>query len=108
MTIGRKLTISIAAMAALVLGMSYSSLTAVENLGGDLDHVVNRQVKKMDLSQAMGQDFHELQAAERGAQLSLVNEDPQGYLPNVQRFDAVSTRIKKQIQEIRPLLATEQ
>jgi len=108
MTIGRKLTISIAAMAALVLGMSYSSLTAIGNLGGDLDHVVNRQVKKMDLSQAMGQDFHELQAAERGAQLSLVNTDLQGYLPNVRRFDAVSTRIQKQIQGIRPLLATAQ
>lgn len=108
MTIGRKLTISIAALAALVLGMSYSSLTAIGNLGGDLDHVVNRQVKKMDLSQAMGQDFHELQAAERGAQLSLVNTDPQGYLPNVQRFEVVASRIKKQIQEIRPLLATGQ
>jgi methyl-accepting chemotaxis protein len=107
MTIGKKLTIGVSALAALILGMSYSSLTALEKLGDHLDGSINQLSKKLTLSRAMGQEFYELQAAESGAQLGLINTDPQSYLPNVQRFDAVARRIEKQIQEFRSLLATE-
>lgn len=108
MTIAKKLMLSIAVLFAFMIGLSINTMTIVNRLGSQLHDVIAKQFVKVDLSQAMGKRIAEMQSAARGAQLSLINEDQSAYQTNVQRFDAALSRLREQIEEMRPLIETEE
>ena len=108
MTIGKKLMLSTAVLFVLIVGLSINTFSTASRLGSQLDDVIAKQFVKVDLSQAIGKRVYEMQAAARGAQLSLINEDPSAYQTNIQRFDAALARLREQFEEIRPLMETEE
>jgi methyl-accepting chemotaxis protein len=108
MTIGKRLVISFAAMLALILGLSYTFLTTMDSVGGELDKAITSTATTLDLVQGLAKGFYEMQAASRGAQLSLVNNDGQSLATYTQKFDAAYLQVQGQAEALRPLLVTDQ
>jgi len=108
MTIGRKLMLSTAVLFVLILGLSINTFSTASRLGSLLEDVIAKQFVKVYLSEAIGKGVFEMQAAERGAHLSVVNEDQSGYQANVQRFDEALAKLRQRLEDMRPLLETEE
>lgn len=122
-----KLLLAFAAMLALVLGLSYVSLTAVDRLGASLDTAVNAGAKKLQLVGEIHTGFEEMRADAGKVEMSSVNmlirqlETPEAAAgpgcsschtkddvgSQKQRFDAAGSRLKGKIEELRPLVTDE-
>jgi methyl-accepting chemotaxis protein len=108
MTIGKKLVVSFAVMLALILVLGYTSFMTMDSLGGKLDAAINLTARTLDLVQDLAKGFHEMQAASRGAQLSLVNGDSPSLAIYMQKFDAAYMQVQAQVEALRPLLQADQ
>jgi methyl-accepting chemotaxis protein/methyl-accepting chemotaxis protein-1 (serine sensor receptor) len=124
--ISTKLLLAFALLLALVMGLGYSSLTAIGGLGGALDVAVNGTAKKLRLVGDLQAGFQEMRADATKAEISLLNAII-GQLDthrlnagatcgschsadtvDTQRaqFEAVATRLGAKVAELRPLVAT--
>jgi len=123
--ISAKLLLAFGTVLALVMGLGYSSLTAVGGLGGALDVAVNRTARKLRLVGDLQAGFQEMRADATKVEISLVNtmigrvntrqqsaESTCGSCHTSdtvetqrQQFEAVATRLGAQIAQLRPLVA---
>ena len=108
MTIGKKLTASFAAMALLMLILSYYSLTAIIKVGGLLDGVVNQQSKRLEMVGAITTDLAKLRTAQRGVILYTSAKDRARVETNKRLFETVKADLQEKLAALRPLLVTEQ
>ena len=108
MTIGKKLTASFAAMALLMLILSYCSLSAIVKVGGLLDAVVNQQSKKLETVGAITTDLAKLRTAQRGVILYTSAKDRARVETNKRLFETVKADLQEKLAALRPLLVTEQ
>ncbi len=69
-SLGRKLAISLAAVAAVLLALSYSSLNAIVSLGGLLDAAANRAARKITLATEIGDGFQDMEDLAKRTQLA--------------------------------------
>jgi hypothetical protein len=68
-----KLLLAFSTVLALVMGLAYSSLSAIGRLGGALDIAVNGTAKKLRLVGEMQSGFQEMRANATKAEISLLN-----------------------------------
>ena len=119
-----KLLLAFAIVLALVMGLGYSSLTAIGGLGGSLDVAVNRTAKKLRLVGEVQADIQEMRGDATRAQVALVNaiigqvdthrrnagatcgtcHNSDTVDTQRQQFDAVATRLSARVAELRPLV----
>jgi|ERR1700691_844888 hypothetical protein len=122
--ISAKLLLSFAAVLALVMGLGYSSLTAIGGLGSALDVAVNGTAKKLRLVGDLQTGFEEMRADARKTEISLLNGiigelDTHRLNDGVpcgschtsdtvdtqrQQFEGVATRLSAQVAQLRPLV----
>jgi cytochrome c553 len=121
-----KLLLAFATVLALVMGLAYSSLTAIGHLGGALDIAVNGTVKKLRLVGEMQSGFQEMRADATKAEISLLNAiigqlDTRRLNAGAtcgschtsdtvdterQNFEAVATRLGANVAQLRQLVAS--
>ena len=70
LTIGKKLTLGVAAFIACMAVLGVTSLRVISSLGGSLDTAVNRTSKKMDLLAETREAFEDLKGVSLRAQVS--------------------------------------
>jgi methyl-accepting chemotaxis protein len=126
--ISAKLLFSFATVLALVLGLSYSSLTAIDRLSASLNNAVNANARKLQLAGEIHTGFAGLRADSTKVEMSLVNmlivrlDTHDGAADgstcsgchtrdNVggqkKRFDDNARLLKQKIIEMRPLVSNE-
>ena len=120
-----KLLLAFATVLALVMGLGYSSLTAIGGLGGSLDVAVNGTAKKLRLVGELQGGFQEMRADATKAEISLLNAiigqlDTRRLNAGAtcgschtsdtvdsqrQQFEGVATRLSADVAQLRPLVA---
>ena len=124
MSISRKLTLSLTAIVALVLALSYSSLHSVAALGGMFDTAANVAARKMDLAAQLRAGFQEMLDHAKKTQLAhaIHNLEQPGTAgkaggscsachavsaPETDRreFEASAAQLEQRVAEVRPLIA---
>ncbi|MGC9946541.1 MAG: methyl-accepting chemotaxis protein [Bryobacteraceae bacterium] len=120
-----RLLLAFATVLALVLGLSYSSLTAIGGLGTALDAAINGTAKKLRLVGELQAGFQEMRADAGKVEISLTNtiigrlDTRQGSATSTcgtchtqdsvdtqrQQFEAVATRLGALVAQLRPLVA---
>jgi methyl-accepting chemotaxis protein/methyl-accepting chemotaxis protein-1 (serine sensor receptor) len=103
-----KLIWAFAAFLVLVMALSVESYFAVSSVSGHLDEAVNRTTAKLDLVQAMGKRFQEMVAATRGAHIARAAKSNEAATKLEAQFDAAAKRLDEQLEELRPLLVTDE
>ena len=125
--ISAKLLLSFAAVLLLVLGLSYSSLSAIGGLGASLDHAVNANARKLQLVGEIHTGFEEMRAESTKVEMSLVNMlivrldvhegaadgatcsscHTRDYVAShKKRFDDAANSLKQRVLELRPIVDT--
>ena len=107
LTIGKKLTFVVGAMALVVLALSYFSLRAVNALEATYNKTVDKTVRRTALADAMNIAESDMMVGQRGMLLyTLLKNPPQAEEPR-RLFHAKAEAMAKAIAEFRPLIATE-
>ena len=127
-TISAKLLISFAAMLALALMLSYSSLNAIGLLGASLDQAVNANARKLQLVDEIRTGFEEMRGDSTKVEMSLVNmligrlgtqkgsadstacsscHTKDNVNSQKQQFDATGARLRRKLAELRPLITSD-
>ena len=120
-----KLLLAFAAVLVVVMGLGYSSLSAIRGLAGALDVSVNGTAKKLRLAGDLQTGFQEMRADATKVEISLVNNTIIGRLDTrrlgveiacpachtsdrmgtqSQQFEAVAARLGAQAEELLPLV----
>jgi methyl-accepting chemotaxis protein len=107
MTIGKKLTVGLGALLALLLVLSYSSLSAIESLGTLLDTGLNKTAKKLELAGEIATSAAYLRTGQRGVILYSALKEPHMVDASKTVFASHSSRIGSLAAEIEPLLVSE-
>ncbi len=107
MTIGKKLTLAAGAAVALVLVLGASSLLVQERLGRQFDEVTTASVRKLEIAHTLGGAFAQMQAAARGAQLSIINNDSGTLSTNNDKFNQAVAAIRDNVKTLREMAAAQ-
>jgi methyl-accepting chemotaxis protein len=114
-TIGKKLALSFVTLLVFLLGLGYSSLTAVGQLGRALDIAVNQTAKKIDVIGSMRDDLADVKAAVQGTQMGFAVQtlDRQGnctachnsdlLIGNSKKFSIAAGQLTERISQLRTL-----
>ncbi|MGD0298771.1 MAG: methyl-accepting chemotaxis protein [Bryobacteraceae bacterium] len=108
MTVGKKLMFSIGAMLLILLVLAGSSLYSISTLGDELNKTANQTAKKLDTFGLMATNASEMLSFERGVLVRLTMKDvpkAEGYHNS---FEEHARLLADEINEMRPLLQTEQ
>ncbi|MCC6391056.1 MAG: MCP four helix bundle domain-containing protein, partial [Bryobacterales bacterium] len=108
MTISKKLLLSLGALVAFVLGLSYVSLSGLNSLTDSLDTAYKKIFKKADLAAQIKSAASDLALAERGILLSLYTKNHELQLDSVRRFDETKLKMEKALAEIIPIVVVEE
>jgi methyl-accepting chemotaxis protein len=104
MTIGKKLTLSFAAMLAVALGLGIASLLAIGKLSSTLEESINKTARKLELALTVDVATSEMLAGQRGLYTYAYARSPEGIARAGELFDSAATRGERAIRDIRPLL----
>jgi len=107
MTIGKKLMLGFGALLAVVIGVAYSSLSAIGTLSTELDEAVNKTVRKTELAGQIQTAVSDMRAGQRALVLFSMLKDAPKVEMGRQAMSAASTKIDKLLAEVRPMLVTE-
>jgi methyl-accepting chemotaxis protein len=108
MTIGKKLTVSFAAMLLLTLALGIYSLKAISNLSDSLDTAINKTTKKIELVDAVTIARSDMLAAQRGVILYTFTKNAGGLDTAKRLFEEGGGRWSASVSELRPLLVTDE
>jgi len=115
-----KLFLGFATVLALVLGLGYSSFTAIGGLGSALDVAVNRTARKLQLVGDLTSGFQEMRADSTKLEISLDNmmigrldskstcgscHTPDTVETQKSQFEAVAARLATEVAQLRPLIS---
>ncbi len=104
MTIGKKLTLCFAALAALLLVLSYSSLSSQSKIKERFDATAEKTAKKIILANNINTAQTGMVAWQRGTMLYHYAKDAAGANAAALRFREMAALVEANVQEIRPLL----
>src|SRR3569832_1172411 len=107
MTFGKKLFGSFGACFALTLVVGGTSLWLICDLGASLKKTVNSTARKQVLAADIDTAESDMLAAERGILLRALTKETALVARYNQDFQNASSRMKKDIDEMRPLIETE-
>jgi methyl-accepting chemotaxis protein/methyl-accepting chemotaxis protein-1 (serine sensor receptor) len=107
MTIGKKLMLAFGVLLALVLGLAYSSLSAIGSLGKELDSTVNVGAKKTELIGKIDTATSDMRVGQRGLALFSMLKDSAKAEASNQMYLTNAATIEKAAAEVRPLLVTD-
>jgi methyl-accepting chemotaxis protein/methyl-accepting chemotaxis protein-1 (serine sensor receptor) len=108
MTIGKKLTLSCAAMLAVTLALGVFSLNAIGKLSDRLDTAVNKTTKKIMLIDAVVGARSDMLAAQRGIVMFTFGKSPVGIEKAKRLFESAAQRWADSVSELKPLLVTDE
>jgi len=108
MTISKKLLLSLGALVAFVLGLSYVSLSGLNSLNDALELAYSRHAKKLELAGQIDTSSAGLLAAERAILLRAYLKDHERQTRNIRAYDEAKTRLIKALVEFKPLVENEQ
>src|ERR1035438_8799183 len=108
MTIGKKLTLSCAAMLALTLALAIFSLNAIGKLSDSLDTAVKKTTKKVMLIDAVAGARSDMLAAQRGIVMFTFGKSPVGIEKSKRLFESAAQRWSQSLSELKPLLVTDE
>jgi methyl-accepting chemotaxis protein len=108
MTIGKKLTLSFAALAALLLILSYSSLRSQAGMKNRFEAVVDRTARKIILANVINTAQSDMVAWQRGTVLYHYGKQTAGAHEAARRFRETAALVERNVEEIRPLLDTDE
>ncbi|HTX33575.1 MAG TPA: methyl-accepting chemotaxis protein [Bryobacteraceae bacterium] len=107
MTIGKKIYLSFAAATGIALIVAVVAFSIIGNLGQTVDKLVHQNARRQFLAGQMELSVGKMLASERGIVLRAFIKD----LPAVEQYNRefldTSSALSKQIDEFRPLIATE-
>ena len=104
MTLGKKLTLSFAAVMALLLVLSWSALTAIGGMKRDFDVAVEKTTAKIILADAVHTAESNMLAWQRGMVLNYFIRNAAAAEAAKQHFLKASAVVSGSLDEIRPLL----
>src|SRR5690554_4701492 len=102
MTIGKKLTLSFAALAALLLILSYSSLRSQAGMKNRFEAVVDRTARKIVLANEINTAQSDMVAWQRGTVLYHYAKQTAGAHEAARRFRETAALVERNVEEIRP------
>ena len=105
-TIGKKLTTGVFALLVCLVGLGYSSLSAVDGLRHNLDELANGTVRKIEMASAISVASAGMRAETRAALLAAVLHHPADLDAARVNFNKNAGVAEQKIREIRPLLVT--
>lgn len=108
LTIGQKLTISCAAMLALMLAMSTMSLSSMSKLNSELEIATEKTARRLQLAGTMDTAGSDMLAGMRGIVMFSFGKDSSKVQMCKAQFDSAADTWQKSIDEARPILATEE
>ncbi len=108
MTISKKLLLSLGALVAFVLGLSYVSLSGLNSMTDSLDTAYKKIFKKADLAAVINIAASDLPLAERGILLSLYTKNQQLQTDSIKKFDESKQRMEKALAEVIPIVIVEE
>jgi len=108
MTIGKKLTVCFAGMAALLLVLSYSSLSSLSSMKERFDTAVEKTAKKIMIADVANEVESEMLAWQRGMVLYSYAKDSAKVEAAKRRFHENAAIALKAMDEIRPLLVDDE
>ncbi|HWQ56223.1 MAG TPA: methyl-accepting chemotaxis protein [Bryobacteraceae bacterium] len=104
MTIGKKLTLCFAGLAALLLVLSYSSLSSLANMKERFDETADKTAKAMMIASATDTAQSDMMLWQRGVLLNYYAKDQAGAQAAAQRFHEYSEKVARGLEELQPLL----
>jgi methyl-accepting chemotaxis protein len=107
-TIGKKLTVSCAAMLTLVLAMSIVSLNSIASLNSELETATQKTALRLQLGGTLDTAGSDMLAGMRGIVMFSFGKAPSRVQMCRQQFDAAAATWQSAIDEVRPLLVTEE
>lgn len=107
MTIGKKLTLSFAAMAVLTVSLGYSSLTAIGSLSSELTEATRRTARNIEIGGNMQSIAFDLRSNARAIVLASALKHDNDFVVARQKFRDQTKNLEKMLVEIRPLLSFE-
>src|SRR5215471_8454768 len=104
MTIGKKLMISFGGLLALMVALSYASLSSIGTLGSYLDEAANKTARKVELSGQIQTSVARMRAEVRNTILSTVMKADKDLKNSRQNFQTERASVEAAVKEIRPML----
>jgi len=108
MTVGKKLTISFAALVLAALGLAVSGLISISSLGNNMYNIVNGAVKNVSIIEAVQTNLYRMRSCQRGVMLFSMHGLPDKARDNKEEFESRGNSVEHLLQQIAPLLVTEQ
>ena len=108
MTIGKRLTFCFVGMQLAALGLVFAGWHATSKSASLLDNAISRTARKLELSGHLGRTLSDLGLTERGVAVRVLMKDVAKIEPYLKTFDEKLAQAQSDIQEIRPLLVTEE
>jgi len=105
-TIGKKLMIGFGGMVALMLGLTYTSLTWIGSLSRELDTALKKTAKKTELAAQMDTANAYLRSAQQGVVLYSELKDAAQLQKSKSQFASYSDRMRKLTADYKPLIAS--
>jgi methyl-accepting chemotaxis protein len=106
--LGTKLTAAAAAMLALTILLSFSSLTAIGQFKRQFDTAVDRTVRKIELCDEITTAASEMTSEQRGVVLGGMAKDSQELSGHDQNFRQNVETLRTSLAQAQPLLATDE
>lgn len=107
-TIGTKLFGSFAMMMLLILGIGISAIRSAGNSESLTQKLVDSSARKIALGKEIDVRFKEMLGAQRGLYVAGFRKDPSKIEDSRRKFESSSQQLSKGIEEIQPLLVSEQ
>ncbi|MBV9503608.1 MAG: MCP four helix bundle domain-containing protein, partial [Acidobacteriia bacterium] len=104
MTIGKKLTISFAAVLVLSVAMGASSLISTAKFSRALDNSIQNVAKRLELAGSMRTSAASMWTHQRGLVMYTLVKQPDIARENDKQFRAEARQLQSQIDEFRPIM----
>jgi methyl-accepting chemotaxis protein len=108
MTIGKKLAVAYGAMLLIMIGLGWSSLSAISGLSERFDDAANVAARKIVLSDQVNTATSDMLALQRGTLLYFVDKSAERARSEAESFRQKADAASKALAEMRPLLVTEE
>jgi methyl-accepting chemotaxis protein/methyl-accepting chemotaxis protein-1 (serine sensor receptor) len=108
MTIGKKLTIGVGAMLAVTAVTGIASLSGIGSLNTELETATQKTARRLQIAGLMDAAGSTMLAAQRGVVLFTFAKDPSRVESAKQLFDRAASTWQKSIDEVRPLIVTDE
>ncbi|MCC6362022.1 MAG: MCP four helix bundle domain-containing protein [Bryobacterales bacterium] len=108
MTISKKLLLSLGALVAFVLGLSYVSLSGLSSLNDALESAYKKEARKIALAGQLNTSVSEMLAMENAVLVRTYTKDREKQAENLKAYERAKAAVAKAISEVKPLIYVEE